>query len=127
MKKSIALSVATSLLFVACNSKPAQEKDATAAKASVDSFLVDYNKQFQKYLIASNEGQWKLNTHIVAGDTATENAAARADEAMATFTGGKAITEKAKSFLDKKDSLHLSDLQVRQLKAILFNAGANPE
>jgi len=127
MKKSIALSVATSLLFVACNNKPSQEKDTTAAKASVDSFLVDYNKQFQKYLIASNEGQWKLNTHIVAGDTATENAAARADEAMATFTGAKLLTETAKAFLDKKDSLQLSDIQVRQLKAIIFNAGANPE
>lgn len=127
MKKSIALSVATSLLFVACNNKPSQEKDTTAAKASIDSFLVDYNKQFQKYLIASNEGQWKLNTHIVAGDTATENAAARADEAMATFTGAKILTETAKAFLDKKDTLQLSDIQVRQLKAIIFNAGANPE
>jgi peptidyl-dipeptidase A len=127
MKKSIALSVATTLLFVACNNKPSQEKDTVAAKASVDSFLVDYNKQFQKYLIASNEGQWKLNTHIVAGDTATENAAARADEAMAKFTGAKILTETAKAFLDKKDTLQLSDIQVRQLKAIIFNAGANPE
>ncbi|HXU26307.1 MAG TPA: M2 family metallopeptidase, partial [Bacteroidia bacterium] len=127
MKKSIALSIATSLLFVACNNKASQEKDTTAAKASVDSFLVDYNKQFQKYLIAANEGQWKLNTHIVAGDTATENAAARADEAMAVFTGAKSLTEKAKAFLDKKDTLQLSDIQVRQLKAIIFNAGANPE
>jgi peptidyl-dipeptidase A len=127
MKKKLVLSVATALLLAACNNKPSQEKDTTAAKASVDSFLVDYNNQFQKYLIASNEGQWKLNTHIVAGDTATENAAARADEAMANFTGGKAITEKAKIFLDKKDTLQLSDIQVRQLKAIIFNAGANPE
>jgi peptidyl-dipeptidase A len=127
MKKSIVLSVATSLLFVACNNKPSQEKDTAVAKVSVDSFLVDYNKQFQKYLIASNEGQWKLNTHIVAGDTATENAAARADEAMAKFTGAKMLTETAKTFLDKKDTLQLSDLQVRQLKAIIFNAGANPE
>ena len=127
MKKSIALSVATTLLFVACNNKPTQEKDTTAAKASVDSFLVDYNKQFQKYLIASNEGQWKLNTHIVAGDTATENAAARADEAMAKFTGAKFLTETATAFLNKKDTLQLSDIQVRQLKAIIFNAGANPE
>ncbi len=127
MKKSIALSVATSLLFVACNNKPSQEKDTKAAKASVDSFLVDYNKQFQKYLIASNEGQWKLNTHIVIGDTATENAAARADEAMAKFTGAKILTETAKAFLNKKDTLQLSDIQVRQLKAIIFNAGANPQ
>ena len=96
MKKSITLSVAAALLLAACNNTATKEKDTAAMKASVDSFLVDYNKQFQKYLIASNEGQWKLNTHIVAGDTATENAAARADEAMATFTGGKAITEKAK-------------------------------
>ncbi len=127
MNKIISLSIATSLLFVACNNKPKQEKNTAAMQARVDSFLVDYNKQFQQYLTASNEGQWKLNTHIVKGDTTTENIAARADEAMAAFTGSKAITEKAKAFLDKKDTLQLSDIQVRQLKAIIFNAGANPE
>src|ERR1700752_3003539 len=103
MKKIVCLTIAINLLFVACNNKQAEEKNTAAMQASVDSFLTDYNKQYQKYLTASNEGQWKLNTHIVAGDTATENIAARADEAMATFTGGKAITEKAKAFLDRKD------------------------
>src|SRR5580700_8004195 len=100
MKKIISLSIATSLLFAACNNKQTESKNTAAMQASVDSFLVDYNKQFQKYLTASNKGQWELNTHIVKGDTATENAAARADEAMAKFTGSKAISEKAKLFLD---------------------------
>lgn len=127
MKNSIILSIAAGLFFTACNSNTNKEKEISVMQASVDSFLVDYNKQFQKYLIASNEGQWKLNTHIVSGDTATENSAARADEAMATFTGSKVISEKAKSFLAKKDTLLLTNLQIRQLKAILFNAGANPE
>ncbi len=127
MKKSIVLFAATILLAACNNNKPATEKNIIATKAGVDSFLVDYNTQFQKYLTAANEGQWKLNTHIVAGDTATENTAARTDEAMATYTGSKAITDKAKLFLDKKDSIQLSDLQIRQLKAIIFNAGANPE
>ncbi|MBS1646527.1 MAG: M2 family metallopeptidase [Bacteroidetes bacterium] len=115
-------------LMASCSNPSAnKEKNTDAEKAAVDSFLLNYNQQFQKYLTASNEGQWALNTHIVANDTATEKAAAKADEAMAAFTGSKSISDKASYFLQKKDSLQLNDLQVRQLHAILFNAGANPE
>lgn len=124
MKKLIIFSAAAFLF--SCNN-PNKEETRTVSYAEVETFLADYNKQFQQYLIASNEGQWKLNTHIVEGDTATSNSAARSDEAFAGFTGKKELTDKAKGFLDKKDSLQLNDLQIRQLKAILFNAGANPE
>ena len=128
MKKQLIFSLSLSLFLVACsNQKGGDEKNKTGQTSPVDSFLLDYNTQFQKFLTASNEGQWKLNTHIVAGDTATENTAARADEAMAGFTGKKVISERAKAFLEQKEALHLSDIQERQLKAILFNAGANPE
>ena len=59
------------------------------------------------------------------GDTATEKRAAAADEAFATFSGSKSVIETARNFLAKKDSL--SDLQARQLSAIIFMAGSNPE
>lgn len=91
----------------------------------VDSFLKAYNTEYQKYLIASAEGQWLLNTHIVEGDTVTEKMAAKADEDMAAFTGNKDIIEKTKLYLENKSELN--DLQIRQLNTILFNAGANPE
>jgi len=124
MKKIIALSIAGILTFTSCNnSKP--EPTADSLQKEAESFLSDYNAQYKKYLTASNEGQWLLNTHIVEGDTATSNTAARADEAFAKFTGSKEIIEIAKKFIEKKDLL--TALQVRELDAILFAAGANPE
>ena len=124
MKKNILLSMACILTFTACNnSKP--EANADSLQKEAEAFLNDYNAQYKKYLTVSNEGQWTLNTHIVKGDTATSNAAAKADEAMAKFTGSKEIIEIAKKFIEKKDVL--TALQIRQLNAILFAAGANPE
>ena len=123
MQKLIILSLASTLLLSSCNSKP--KATSTSLQKEAEAFLADYNKQYQKFLTASNEGQWKLNTHIVEGDTATSGAAARADEALAKFTGSKAITDIAQKFLEVKDSL--TPLQVRQLNYIMFNAGANPE
>ena len=91
----------------------------------VDTFLVAYNTEFQKLLIAANEGQWLLNTHIVEGDTITSKMAAEADEAFAKYTGSKEVIEKVKKFLESKDQL--SDIQIRQLNSILFTAGNTPE
>lgn len=124
MKKIITLSALYLLALGACKNK-SNEATAASLQAEAESFLSDYNKQYQKYLIASNEGQWLLNTHIVEGDTSTANAAAKADEAMAKFTGSKTVTDIAQKFLAVKDSL--TPLQVRQLNYIIFNAGANPE
>lgn len=112
------------LLLSSCNNKKAGATSGSLQKEA-EAFLSDYNTQYQKYLTASNEGQWILNTHIVEGDTATANSAARADEAFAKFTGSKEVTGIAKKFLAVKDSL--TPLQVRQLNTIMFNAGANPE
>jgi peptidyl-dipeptidase A len=124
MKKIIVFSLSGILLFSSCKNKKAEANSGSLQKEAA-AFLTDYNIQYQKYLTASNEGQWILNTHIVEGDTATANAAARADEAFAKFTGSKEITEIARKFLAVKDSL--TPLQVRQLNVIMFSAGANPE
>lgn len=124
MKKIIVFSFAGLFILSSCGNKKT-EATASSLQNEAAAFLNDYNTQYQKYLVASNEGQWTLNTHIVEGDTATANAAARADEAFAKFTGSKNITEIAQKFLAVKDSL--TPLQVRQLNTIMFSAGANPE
>ncbi len=124
MKKFITLSLIGLLSLTSCNNAP-KEPTAESIQKEAEAFLLDYNGQYKKYLTAGNEGQWKLNTHIVEGDTATVNAAARADEAFAKYTGSKAVIEVAQKFLEKKDLL--TDLQLRQIKAILFTAGNNPE
>ena len=124
MKKIITLSLLSILALSSCNNKP-KGPSAESLQKEADAFLNDYNTQYKKYLTASNEGQWILNTHIVENDTATPNAAARADEAFAKFTGSKNVIEITTKFLAVKDSL--LPLQVRQLNTIMFNAGANPE
>lgn len=109
--------------LVSCGKKDG--KDKTAVQAEVQTFLDTYNKEYQSYLTASNEGQWTLNTHIVEGDTVAAGIAAKADEAYAKFTGSKAVIEKVQGFM--KDSALLTPLQNRQLEVILFLAGNNPE
>lgn len=127
--KKILIVTGAAILLSACSHSDNELVNAEHKSASntmeVDSFLKAYNTEYQKYLVASAEGQWLLNTHIVEGDTITEKMAAKADEDMAAFTGKKEIIEKTKLYLEKKSELN--DLQIRQLNIILFNAGANPE
>lgn len=112
------------LLLLACNA-PSPDKKTSRLTADVDSFLTEYNRDFQHYLKEASEGQWLLNTRIVEGDTITAKKAAEADEAFARFTGSSEVINTVRDFLGKKDSL--SELQVRQLEAILFTAGSSPE
>ena len=65
----------------------------------VQTYLDDYNKKNRELYTASSEGQWKVNTHIVAGDTANAYESRIADEAMANFTGSKENIEKARKYL----------------------------
>ncbi len=109
------------LLLLSCQSGQNNE----ALQQEVQSYLEQYNKDYQGYLRASNEGQWALNTHIVQGDTMAAHQAALADEAYAKFTGSTQVIETVKKYLASKDQL--TPLQVRQLEVILFMAGNNPE
>jgi peptidyl-dipeptidase A len=107
--------------FLACKNQPKDD----AIQQEVQTFLDQYNKDYQGYLKASSEGQWILNTHIVEGDTMASHNAALADEAYAKFTGSTAVIEQVKKFMESKDKL--TPLQNRQLEVILFMAGNNPE
>ena len=129
IKKAIAASLIVSLgaLQWGCN----QHKNGDSANASrpagfqnASAFLGDYNQKYQQLTIAANEMQWKLSTHILEGDTATSNAADRANQAIADFTGSKANIEAAQYFLHHKDSL--SAIEVEELEKVLYNAGGNP-
>lgn len=108
-------------LLISCKAK----QDNSQIQAEVQTFLDEYTREFQQKVIASNEGQWLLNTHIVEGDTVTSAKAAAADEAFAKFSGSTEVIEKVKKYLAVKDNL--LPLQVRQLETILFTAGNNPE
>lgn len=117
----IAIVFAAAIVLVAFNSP----KTAADKQKEVQDWLDSYNKEWQRLVLASSEAQWLLNTHIVDGDTVTEKVAADADEAYSKFTGSKEVINKATDFLKWKKEL--KPLQVRQLNAILYMAGNNPE
>src|SRR5699024_9717279 len=82
----------------------------------VQTYLDKYSQKFQGLYYTSAKAEWKANTHIVPGDTATANRVQRANEALAAFTGSDENIEKASEYLEKRD--RLTDLQIKQLNAI---------
>lgn len=125
MKKQFLLYALPLLFFVSCKEKKVENKSNDAIQVSAQKFLDAYNSEYQKLYVASAEGQWVLNTHIVEGDTTASHLAALADEAFAKFTGSLSNIDSAKKYLTIKDKL--SPLQAKQFEAILFAAGNNPE
>lgn len=111
-------------LIIACGNKTKKGGNAEKQK-EVQTWLDQYNKDWQKLATAASESQWNLNTHIVEGDTVTEQEAAQNDEAMAKFTGSKVNIEKAQEYLKIKEEL--LPIQVKQLEYILYMAGNSPE
>ncbi len=108
----------TLLTLMACSKKSDIQNE-------VQSFLDEYNKQYQKLYYEWNKGEWALNTKIVEGDTVTSKLARDAQEEYAKFTGSRENIEKATKYLLQKDEL--TDIQVKQLKRILYLAANNPE
>jgi len=88
-------------------------------------YLDTYNKKYQELYYASSKAEWKSNTEIIEGDSTNGIATRRANEAMATFTGGAANIEMAQKYLAQQDKL--TALQVKQLNSILYKAANNPE
>ena len=107
------------LVMMSCNN------DGKKHQSEVQSFLDGYNKKYRELNTASSEGQWKLNTHIVEGDTMNAYKSRQADEAMSKFTGSNENIKKANQYLAWEKDLTL--LQVKQLKKILYLAAGNPE
>jgi len=118
MKKYMPFPVLLLLLLMSCakTDQPVQE---------VQAYLDEYHKIYQELLYKWNEGEWKLNTKIVEGDTMTIKLAQNEQEEYARFTGSTENIEKATMYLEQKEQL--TDLQIRQLTRILYLAASNPE
>lgn len=112
---SLSLSI---MLFIGCS-------DSSDVQKEVQTYVDEYNKEFQKYLYEWNKGEWALNTYIIEGDTVTSMLATDAQEAYAKFTGSQENINKATKYLEQKDNL--TDLQVKQLSRILYMAASNPQ
>jgi peptidyl-dipeptidase A len=122
--KNYLLGLAAVGLLASCDSKQ-ESTEMTPLQKDVQAYIDSYTTTYVGLAYAANKADWKANTYIVEGDTATANAVTRAYSAMAAFTGSVENIEKAREYLVKKDSLLL--LQVKQLDRILYEAGANPQ
>jgi len=98
---------------------------STDIQTEVQTYLDNYNKEYQKFGYEYNKGEWALNTHIVEGDSVTTKQAQESQEQYAKFTGSKENIEKATEFLKQKDKL--TNLQVKQLNRVLYLAASNPQ
>ena len=112
-------------IFSILGCKQANNKNEKKAIEPAATFLEGYNKTYQALSTVANEMQWKLSTHIVDGDTATSNAADRANQAIADFTGNKKNIETAQYYIAHAEGI--SPLELKEMKKVLYNAGGNPE
>lgn len=96
-----------------------------AVQQEAQTFLDNYSREFQQLYYSSAKAEWEANTRIVEGDTATANKVQRANEAFASFTGSEENIEKPPELMEHKNQL--TDLQNRQLDAILYAAANNPQ
>ena len=113
------------LLIFSCTNTEKPSENHLKGSIEAQTFIDAYAKQYTYVTYKASLAQWKLNTYIVEGDTLTPKEAEEADGVYAKFTGSKENIEQARRFLS--DTQQLTDLQKRQLEAILFIAGSNPE
>ena len=118
MKVKMFILTFLSILLISCSKSDDFQNE-------VQAYLDEYNKEYQKLYFNWNEGEWRLNTKIVEGDTMTAKYARNTQEEYARFTGSSENIGIAKKYLEQKQKL--TDLQIRQLTRILYLAASNPE
>jgi peptidyl-dipeptidase A len=106
------------ILFSSCNIK--SDGNATVQK-NAQTFLDSFNREYIKVYYAYSKAQWASNTKIVEGDSTNGLAEQKAGQAYGDFVGSNNIVDKVQGFLKEKENL--SQLQVKQFEAILYEAG----
>ena len=119
--KNLKISIILATVLLGCDSP----KPANSIAEDTQNFLDDYTTQGLKLYYESTKAHWLSNIQIIEGDTTNVYRTQQADEAQAKFSGSVENIENVKKFL--ASSHVLSDLQVRQLKAILYQAANNPQ
>jgi peptidyl-dipeptidase A len=117
MKKLLIPGLVLALVW-SCASKKNYQQEA-------DTFIKSYTEKFQQLYTASSEAEWASNTRIVEGDSTNAVRTRKANEAMAAFTGSEENIKQTRELLGHKGQL--TDLQIRQLEAILYRAANNPQ
>lgn len=115
--------LAALLLPLSCGSAPGGG-DA-AFRTEVERFLSRYNERWRELAAEASEAQWASKTRIVEGDDSNMKRTRTAEEQLAAFTGGADTIALARAYL--KRSRELPPICVKQLEAVLFNAGSSPQ
>ena len=103
----------------------APPKPDKAPLTEVDFFLRFYTQGYLGLQQKSAEADWALNTVIVEGDDSNSKAYEKAEGELAEYTGSVEMIRKARGYLEREAAL--TDLQARQLKAILYAAARSPQ
>lgn len=124
--RNISIIIAVILVLAGCGgSQPADKAEHTGLQDEAQKFIDAYTEEYLKLSYDYALADWKSNTVIIEGDTTNAFATRQAHEALAAFTGSTENIEKARGFLEEKDSL--TPLQVRQLNKIMYFAADNPQ
>jgi len=124
LARTVGLAMALAVGFGVASAALAATAAPSTAQAEAQAFLDGYTKKFVELYYASSQAEWRSNTYIVEGDDTNAKATGAAQAAMAAFTGSAEVIAKTRGLLAKK--AELTDLQVRQLEKVLYNAANNP-
>ncbi len=123
MKKLIYLIVSSALLFSCAGGKTSETN--MNASSDAQAFLDSYTSTYLDLRYTYAKAEWASNTMIVEGDTMNSFRTNEATEALSAFTGSIENIEKARYFLEQKSGL--SQIQIKQFEAILYNAADSPQ
>lgn len=105
--------------FAACTNGSTNGDEALQKNAQV--FLDSFNAEYVKLSAAYSEAQWASNTKIVEGDSTNAIAEQKTGQIYSDFAGSNSVVDRVQGFLKEKEKL--GPLQVKQLEAILYEAG----
>lgn len=92
-----------------------------SARSDVQEFLAMYSDVDRRLATVSSEADWAASTDVTEQHTGERIGAGRA---LAGFRGNRYIIDRAKNFLNARQSL--GDLEFRQIDNILLNAAESP-
>ncbi len=124
MKKPL-LILSTAVFFYSACTNNNKETSSHQLQDSVQAYIDQYSAVYKDLSTAASEAQWQSNIRIVEGDSTNAIASNEAQQKMADFTGSAENITIVQNYLNRKEEL--TDLQIRQLKSILYKAAYNPQ
>ncbi len=111
-------------LLITFSCTESEEEKTKKIQVQAETYLDNYQSEYQKLYTGASEAEWQLNTKIVEGDTATQRSYEIAKQKFADFTGSLANIDSARKYIGLKEKL--TPLQNKQFDAILYAAGGSP-